>query len=70
MFVSAGKCNSHCAPGTESKCPCLNYLTPTQIEQLNEASQMKQEEIVVGAGGKLRFELAPYAVINIRFEGY
>jgi xylan 1,4-beta-xylosidase len=67
---AAGKCNSHCAKGTESKCPCLNYLTPTQIDELNEVSSMKQEEITVGAGGKLSFTLAAYASVNIRFEEY
>ena len=67
---TAGKCNSHCAAGMEAHCPCLNYLTPTQIALLNQASEMGQDEIQVMAGGKLSFELKPYAVVNIRFEGY
>ena len=61
----ASKCNSQCAKG--KSCPCLNYLTPTQIEQLNEVSKMKQEEITIGAGGEISFTLAPYASVNVRF---
>lgn len=64
---AAGKCNSHCAEGMDAHCPCLNYLTPTQIAELDAAGQMAQEEVVVDAGGKLTFELAPYASVNIRF---
>lgn len=67
---AAGKCNSHCAEGMEAHCPCLNYLTPTQIAQLDAVSKMKQEEVVVGAGGKLSFDLAAFATVNIRFGGY
>ena len=63
----AGKCNSHCAAGVENVCPCLNYLTPTHIDLLDEAGQMAQEEIAVGPGGKLTFELKAYASVNIRF---
>jgi hypothetical protein len=64
---AAGKCNSHCAAGLEDKCPCLNYLTPTEIALLDQAGQMAQEEILVGPGGRLTFDLAPYATVNIRF---
>jgi xylan 1,4-beta-xylosidase len=67
---ASGKCNSHCAKGTEFKCPCLNYLTPTQIDHLNEVSTMQQEEVMIGAGGKFSFTLAPYASVNIRFGSY
>ena len=67
---AAGKCNSHCAEGMEAHCPCLNYLTPTQIAELDAAGQMGEEEIMVGEGGKLSFELAPYASVNIRFPSY
>ena len=51
----------------EAHCPCLNYLTPTQIAMLDEAGQMGQEELTVDAGGKLTFLLAAYASVNIRF---
>ena len=54
----------------EAHCPCLNYLTPTQIAELDAAGQMGEEEIMVGEGGKLSFELAPYASVNIRFPSY
>jgi len=71
---AAGKCNSHCkydsAGKMESHCPCLNYLTPTQVQMLDDASQMRQEEIAVGIGGKLTFTLAAYASVNIRFPDY
>jgi hypothetical protein len=72
----AGKCNSHCIENEDSKlgdemsCPCLSYLSPTQIDQLDAVSQMGQEEVHIGAGGKFSFELAPYATVNIRFPDY
>jgi hypothetical protein len=53
-----------------SKCPCLSYLTPTQIDQLNEVSSMKQEVVTIGAGGKLSFTRAAYVSVSIRFEDY
>jgi hypothetical protein len=74
---AAGKCNSHCVEkddasklGDEMTCPCLSYLSPTQIAQLDSVSQMGEEEVMIGAGGKFSFELAPYATVNIRFAGY
>ena len=69
---AAGNCNSRCASDTadvvtDFDCPCLSYLTPVQIEQLNAASAMGQEEIGILPGGKISFELAPHASVNIRF---
>ena len=74
---AAGKCNSHCVGqntkeglGDEVTCPCLGYLSPTQIQQLDAISEMSQEEVTIGAGGKFSFVLAPYATVNIRFPSY
>ena len=71
---AAGKCNSHCktadSTGSATACPCLMYLTPLQIDQLNAASDMKTETVAVSStaeGGKLSFELPAYGSVNIRF---
>ena len=37
---------------------------------LDDASQMKQEEITIGKGGMLTFALTAYASVNIRFPDY
>ena len=57
----AHSCTALCADGW------LQYLTPLQIDQLNTASEMRQEQVAILPGGKLSFELAPYATVNIRF---
>ena len=67
----AGKCNSRCADDMNepnNHCACLAYLTPLQIVELEAVSKMQQEELTVGASGKLSFELPAYGVVNIRFE--
>ena len=42
--------------------------TPSQMAALHAASEMKAEELQVGAAGKAEFRLPPYAVAILRFS--
>jgi hypothetical protein len=44
------------------------YPTQGQMAELHAASEMKTEELSVAAGGKLTFELPPYAIGIVRFS--
>ena len=42
--------------------------TPKQMAALHAASEMKVNELQVGAAGKVEFKLPPYAVAIVRFN--
>jgi len=66
--VKAGTCNSQCDPPDSAACPCLNYLTPTQIAELDEISKPQQEVISIGKRGTFDITLAPYASVMVEFR--
>jgi len=70
--IAGGTCNSQCTQGdgqaTGNHCPCLAYLTPAQIAQLDKESEPQQEVVAVGAGGKFDVVLGPYAAVMVEFH--
>ena len=65
---ASGQCNSQCTSSTSShECACLKYLSAEQLEQLEAASAPAVEAVAV-AEGAVRFSLAPYAIVRVRFH--